>query len=60
MKTNTKIEQYITANDFDGKKVADVLRDYAKGHCDLGTICQFHGYSIDKAVAHLKAIGLID
>jgi hypothetical protein len=60
METTKKIEKYIADKNFDGKKIADVLRDYAKGYCELGDICQFYGYSIDKAVSHLKVIGLID
>lgn len=56
----SKIEKYITENKLEGKKIADVLRDYEKGHCNLGDICAFYGYSIDKSVSHLKAIGLID
>lgn len=59
METTKKIEKYIAEQGIDGKKIADVLRDYAKGYCELGVICQFYGYNIDKAVSHLKAIELI-
>lgn len=60
MKTKKGIEKYIEEQGIDGKKIADVLRDYAKGYCELGVICHFYGYNIDKAVSHLKVIGLID
>jgi hypothetical protein len=55
----SKIEKYIEKNNLDGKKIADVLRDYKQGQKPLGEICQFHGYSLDKAVGHLHAAGLV-
>lgn len=53
----TTIERYIAKNQLDGKKIADVLRDYDLGHCTLGDICYFYGYSLDRAVWHLDQCG---
>jgi hypothetical protein len=58
-KKMNKIEKYIAENKLDGKKIADVLRDWDRGYKNLGEICQFWRYKTDMAVAHLKQAGLI-
>ena len=50
------VEQYIAENKLEGKKIADVLRNWNEGRQGLGEICQFYGYSIDKAMSHIIAI----
>ena len=49
-----RIEKYIKQNSLEGKKIADVLRDYDRGITTLGEICYFYGYSIDAAMGHIK------
>ena len=56
MRKVSKVEAYIKKQKLEGKKVADVLRDYDQGHCALGEICGFHGYDLFKAVWHVNAI----
>ena len=51
-----KVETYIEANDLEGTKTADVLRDYEKARNNLGHICFFYDYGIDRAVSHIWAI----
>ena len=51
-----KIEKYIKHNKLDGKKIADVLRDYDRGITTLGEICAFYNYSIDAAMWHMEKI----
>ena len=46
-KIEEKIESYINNSGFEGKKIADVLREYAQGK-ELGDIVSFYDYSIDK------------
>lgn len=52
-----RAEAYITKNELEGKKIADVLREYENGRCTLGQICAHEGYDIDKAMWHIKASG---
>lgn len=51
-----KIENYIKQNNLEGKKIADVLRDYDRGITALGDICAFYGYPIDAAIGHINRI----
>ena len=55
----SKVEKYIKEQKLEGKKIADVLRDYERGLKPLGEICWFRGYDIDLAVGHLSQAGLI-
>jgi hypothetical protein len=52
-----RAETYIAKNDLEGTKIADVLREFEICRSPLGVICAHEGYSIDQAMAHLKAAG---
>lgn len=55
--TAEKIEKYINENCLEGKRIADVLREFADGHNkSMGDICFFHGYNVDMAMSHIMKI----